>query len=82
MIELAPAVIILVISGSVAAIIPNRLNMAQMIGQFGAISGSTLGLVTAILILVTGETEAMSRIWYMPGGSLSRRAMAMLMLET
>jgi formate hydrogenlyase subunit 3/multisubunit Na+/H+ antiporter MnhD subunit len=29
-----------------------------------------LGLVAAIRVLVTGETEAMSGIWHMPGGSL------------
>ena len=70
MTQFLAAVILLVISGFGAAIIRNRFGVAQMIGQIGAISGSALGLATAIRVLVTGETAAMSGIWHMPGGSL------------
>jgi hydrogenase-4 component B len=70
MIEFAAALIVLVISGFIAVMLRNRFGLAQMAGQIGAISGSALGLVTAIRVLVSGETEAMSGIWHMPGGSL------------
>jgi formate hydrogenlyase subunit 3/multisubunit Na+/H+ antiporter MnhD subunit len=70
MIEFSAALILLVISGFVAVLLRNLFGLAQMAGQIGAISGSALGLVTAIRALVTGETEAMSGIWHMPGGSL------------
>src|SRR5271166_7035214 len=72
MIGFAAALTVLATSGVVAAaVIPdNRLGLAQTIGQIGAISGSALGLAAAIRVLVTGETEAMSGIWHMPGGSL------------
>lgn len=70
MIGFSAALILLVISGLGGLILRSRFPLAQMTGQIAAISGSALGLVTAIRVLVTGETEAMSGIWHMPGGSL------------
>src|SRR5271154_4622956 len=70
MTEFAAALGLLVISGVVATISRDRFGVAQMAGQIGAISGSVLGLVTAIRVLVTGEAEAMSGILHMPGGTL------------
>ena len=57
-------------SGLGAVILRGRFRLAQMIGQIGAISGSALGLVAAIRVLVTGEAGAMSGVWHMPGGSM------------
>jgi hydrogenase-4 component B len=63
------ALILLALGGFSAAVLRNRFALAQMIGQLSAILGSALGLVTAISVLVTGETDTMSGSWSMPGGS-------------
>src|SRR5207302_3964872 len=47
-----------------------RSPVAQAAGQAGAISGSLLGLLVAIRVLVTGQVEGMSGAWPMPGGGL------------
>src|SRR5713226_511707 len=60
----------LVLGGLAAVLLGARSPMAQAAGQIGAISGSALGLLVAIRVLVTGQVEGMSGAWPMPGGGL------------
>src|SRR6266567_409094 len=70
MLEFTAAILLLVLGGVAAVILGARLPLAQVTGQVGAISGSALGLLAAIRVLVTGEVEGISGAWPMPGGGL------------
>jgi len=70
MLEFTVAILLLVLGGVAAVILGARLPLAQAAGQVGAISGSALGLLAAIRVLVTGEVEGISGAWPMPGGGL------------
>src|SRR5712691_3571684 len=70
MFEFTVAIPLLVFGGLAAVILSARSSVAQVVGQVGAISGSALGLLVAIRVLVTGEVEGMLGAWPMPGGGL------------
>ncbi len=70
MLEFTIAILLLVLGGLAAVILRPRSSMAQAVGQIGAISGSAVGLFVSIRALVTGQVEAMSATWPMPGGGL------------
>src|SRR5712691_4067396 len=70
MLEFTVAIGLLVLGGVAAVLLGARSPVAQAAGQAGAISGSALGLVVAIRVLVTGQVEGMSGAWPMPGGGL------------
>ncbi len=66
----ATAILLLLLGGFLAVVLCARSGVSQVAGQVGAISGSALGLVSAIRVLLTGKAEGMSSVWHMPGGSL------------
>ncbi|HEV2334361.1 MAG TPA: proton-conducting transporter membrane subunit, partial [Stellaceae bacterium] len=70
MLEFIVATGLLVLGGFAAVILGARPRVAQRAGQIGAISGSALGLLVSIRVLVAGPTEGMSGVWPMPGGGL------------
>lgn len=70
MIAFTVSIVLLVLNGAVAVVFRDRSGLAQTVGQTGAISGSAFGLAAAIRVFVTGEAEAMSGSWHMPGGCL------------
>jgi len=70
MLEFTVAILLLFLGGLAAVILRARLPLAQAAGQIGAISGSALGFLVAIHVLVTGQLEGMSAAWPMPGGGL------------
>ena len=69
MLEFLTAILLLLLSGLVAAV-TSRFDVGHRVGQFGAIIGSVLGLVPAIRVLWGGESEGVFGIWHMPGGTL------------
>src|SRR6266567_6669149 len=70
MLEFTAAILLLVLGGLAAVLLGARSAVAQAAGQIGAISGSLLGLLVAVRVLVTGQVEGMSGAWPMPGGGL------------
>ncbi len=70
MVEFAAAILLLLLGGLLAVVFCARSGVCQVAGQFGAISGSALGLVSAIRVLLTGKADWMSGAWHMPGGGL------------
>jgi formate hydrogenlyase subunit 3/multisubunit Na+/H+ antiporter MnhD subunit len=70
MLEFTVAILLLVLGGFAARVLGARAPVARLAGQIGAISGSAVGLLVAIRVLVTGQVEGMSGTWPMPGGSL------------
>src|SRR5437879_13074243 len=70
MLEFTVAILLLVLGGLAAVLLSARSPVAQAAGQIGAISGSALGLLISIRVLATGQVEAVSAAWPMPGGGL------------
>ena len=67
--EFLTAILLLLVSGLMAAVSP-RSDVGHRVGQSGAILGSVLGLVPAIRVLAAGRSEGALVIWHMPGGTL------------
>ena len=61
---------LLLIGALAAAALRRRPGLAQIAGQAGAVSGSSLGLAGAVRVLATGRPESLAVGWPMPGGGL------------
>lgn len=70
MLEFIVSILLLFLGGLLAVVFRARSGVSQTAGQMGAISGSVLGLVTVIRVLLAGQAEGMSATWHMPGGHL------------
>ena len=68
MFEFLGAILLLLVGGMAAVASRARPALCQTAGQSGAVAGSMLGLVAAVRILVSGQPEAMTATWLMPGG--------------
>ena len=68
MFEFLGAILLLLVGGMAAVACCSRAALCQTAGQSGAVAGSMLGLVAAVRILVSGQPEAMTATWLMPGG--------------
>ena len=61
---------VLLFGGIAAVVCVTRAAVAHFFGQTSALLGSLLGLATAIGALLTGNADALSLSWPMPGGGL------------
>ena len=70
MAELLVALLLLVLGGAAAAVLPSRQRAGQLAGQAGAIAGCVIGLAGAVRVLLSARIESMSAAAFMPGGAV------------
>ena len=61
----------LILGGGLLALAMGRLRLAALVGSSSAIAGSAIGLLAAVQLLASGQSESLSLPLTMPGASFS-----------